>query len=96
MSRPSTEIIEKFDVINQFKRYALLCFSVSTFLKVSEVKNDKNIFAVWRNGIKSVINLQMVGEHASCGKPLEPDSGFSYRPEVFMENNSMYFGMSLE
>lgn len=42
-----------------------------------------------RNGIKTVINLQTPGEHASCGNPLEPESGFSYRPEVFMENNSM-------
>lgn len=56
-------------------------------------KNDENFFAVERSGIKSIINLQMAGEHASCGKPLEPDSGFSYRPEVFMENNSMYLGL---
>ncbi|RVE70660.1 hypothetical protein OJAV_G00067490 [Oryzias javanicus] len=63
MSRPSTEIIEKYDIINQFKR----------------------------NGVKSIINLQMAGEHASCGKPLEPDSGFSYRPEVFMENNIFFY-----
>ncbi|XP_024149236.1 protein tyrosine phosphatase domain-containing protein 1 [Oryzias melastigma] len=63
MSRPSTEIIEKYDIIDQFKR----------------------------SGIKSIINLQMAGEHASCGKPLEPDSGFSYRPEVFMENNIFFY-----
>ncbi|XP_013880929.1 protein tyrosine phosphatase domain-containing protein 1 [Austrofundulus limnaeus] len=62
MSRPSTEIIEKYDIINQFKR----------------------------NGIKTVINLQVPGEHAFCGKPLEPESGFSYHPEVFMKN-SIYF-----
>lgn len=43
-----------------------------------------------RNGIKTVINLQIPGEHASCGNPLEPESGFSYRPEVFMENKSMF------
>lgn len=46
---------------------------------------------VSRNGIKTVINLQIPGEHASCGNPLEPESGFSYRPEVFMENNSKCF-----
>ncbi|GAA6216412.1 protein tyrosine phosphatase domain-containing protein 1-like [Lates japonicus] len=62
MSRPSTEIIEKYNIIDQFRR----------------------------NGIKTVINLQIPGEHASCGNPLEPESGFSYRPEVFMEN-SIYF-----
>ncbi|XP_037630091.1 protein tyrosine phosphatase domain-containing protein 1 [Sebastes umbrosus] len=63
MSRPSTEIIEKYNIIDQFKR----------------------------NGIKTVINLQIPGEHASCGNPLEPESGFSYRPEVFMENNIYYY-----
>ncbi|XP_032377097.1 protein tyrosine phosphatase domain-containing protein 1 [Etheostoma spectabile] len=63
MSRPSTEIIEKYNIIDQFKR----------------------------NGIKTVINLQIPGEHASCGNPLEPESGFSYRPEVFMENNIYFY-----
>nr|XP_019951506.1 PREDICTED: protein tyrosine phosphatase domain-containing protein 1-like [Paralichthys olivaceus] len=63
MSRPSTEIIQKYDIINQFRR----------------------------NSIKTVINLQIPGEHASCGNPLEPESGFSYRPEVFMENNIYFY-----
>ncbi|XP_040008815.1 protein tyrosine phosphatase domain-containing protein 1 [Xiphias gladius] len=63
MSRPSTEIIEKYNVIDQFRR----------------------------NGIKTVINLQIPGEHANCGNPLEPESGFSYRPEVFMENNIYFY-----
>ncbi|XP_062248375.1 protein tyrosine phosphatase domain-containing protein 1 [Platichthys flesus] len=63
MSRPSTEIIEKYDIIDQFRR----------------------------NSIKTVINLQIPGEHASCGNPLEPESGFSYRPEVFMENNIYFY-----
>ncbi|XP_056158131.1 protein tyrosine phosphatase domain-containing protein 1 [Lampris incognitus] len=63
MSRPSTEVIEKYKVIEQFKR----------------------------NGIKTVINLQKPGEHASCGGPLEPESGFSYRPEVFMENDIYFY-----
>uniref|UniRef100_A0A3Q2CYJ0 Protein tyrosine phosphatase domain-containing protein 1 n=1 Tax=Cyprinodon variegatus TaxID=28743 RepID=A0A3Q2CYJ0_CYPVA len=63
MSRPSTEIIQKYNIISQFLR----------------------------NGIKTVINLQLPGEHASCGKPLEPESGFSYRPEAFMENNIYFY-----
>ncbi|XP_076022376.1 protein tyrosine phosphatase domain-containing protein 1 [Genypterus blacodes] len=63
MSRPSTEIIEKYNIIDQFKR----------------------------NCIKTVINLQTPGEHASCGNPLEPESGFSYRPEVLMENNIYFY-----
>lgn len=62
-SRPSTEIIEKYEIIEQFKR----------------------------NGIKTLINLQTPGEHADCGNPLEPKSGFSYCPEVFMENNIYFY-----
>ncbi|CAB1424764.1 unnamed protein product [Pleuronectes platessa] len=52
MSRPSTEIIEKYDIIDQFRRHS----------------------------IKTVINLQIPGEHASCGNPLEPESGFLIPP----------------
>ncbi|KAL6111405.1 ptpdc1 [Pungitius sinensis] len=63
MARPSTEIIEKFHVIEQFQR----C------------------------GLKTVINLQRPGEHASCGNPLEHESGFTYRPESFMEAGIYYY-----
>ncbi len=44
--------------------------------------------AVLRCGLKTVINLQRPGEHASCGNPLEQESGFTYRPETFMEAGS--------
>uniref|UniRef100_A0A3P9LI98 Protein tyrosine phosphatase domain-containing protein 1 n=1 Tax=Oryzias latipes TaxID=8090 RepID=A0A3P9LI98_ORYLA len=63
MARPSTEIIEKYGIIEQFKR----C------------------------GLKTVINLQRPGEHASCGNPLEPESGFTYRPETFMQAGVYYY-----
>ncbi|XP_032369935.1 protein tyrosine phosphatase domain-containing protein 1 [Etheostoma spectabile] len=63
MARPSTEIIEKYNIIEQFKS----C------------------------GLKTVINLQRPGEHASCGNPLEQESGFTYRPEIFMEANIYYY-----
>ncbi|XP_076863776.1 protein tyrosine phosphatase domain-containing protein 1 isoform X2 [Brachyhypopomus gauderio] len=63
MARPSTEIIEKYNIIEQFLR----C------------------------GLRSVINLQRPGEHASCGYPLEPESGFTYRPEVFMEAGIYFY-----
>ncbi|XP_040890956.1 protein tyrosine phosphatase domain-containing protein 1 isoform X2 [Toxotes jaculatrix] len=63
MARPSTEIIEKFNIIEQFQR----C------------------------GLKTVINLQRPGEHASCGNPLEQESGFTYRPETFMEAGIYYY-----
>ncbi|KAM9444249.1 protein tyrosine phosphatase domain-containing protein 1 isoform 1-T2 [Clarias gariepinus] len=63
MARPSTENIEKYNIINQF----LGC------------------------GLKTIINLQRPGEHASCGYPLEPESGFTYRPEVFMEAGIYFY-----
>ncbi|KAM7404949.1 hypothetical protein PAMP_012248 [Pampus punctatissimus] len=50
----------------------------------------KGLYSSW-NGIKTVINLQISGEHASCGNPLEQESGFSYNPEVFMENNIYFY-----
>lgn len=63
MARPSTEIIEKYNILQQFK---------------------------WC-GLKTVINLQRPGEHASCGNALEPESGFTYRPEAFMEAGIYYY-----
>ncbi|XP_063063889.1 protein tyrosine phosphatase domain-containing protein 1 [Engraulis encrasicolus] len=63
MARPSTEVIEKFKVIDQFRR----C------------------------NIRTVINLQKPGEHANCGNPLEPLSGFSYCPEAFMEAGIFFY-----
>uniref|UniRef100_A0A3Q3Q928 Protein tyrosine phosphatase domain-containing protein 1 n=1 Tax=Monopterus albus TaxID=43700 RepID=A0A3Q3Q928_MONAL len=63
MARPSTEIIEKYNIIEQFQR----C------------------------GLKTVINLQRPGEHASCGNPVEQESGFTYRPETFMEAGIYYY-----
>ncbi|KAM8930459.1 protein tyrosine phosphatase domain-containing protein 1 isoform 2-T2 [Pelodytes ibericus] len=63
MVRPSTEIMEKYNIIEQFQR----C------------------------GIKTVINLQRPGEHASCGNPLEQDSGFTYHPEAFMEAEIYFY-----
>ncbi|XP_038668674.1 protein tyrosine phosphatase domain-containing protein 1-like isoform X2 [Scyliorhinus canicula] len=63
MARPSTEIIEKYSIIEQFQRH----------------------------GIKTVINLQRPGEHARCGNPLEPVSGFTYLPEVFMEAGNYFY-----
>ncbi|KAL4655877.1 protein tyrosine phosphatase domain-containing protein 1-like [Arapaima gigas] len=63
MARPSTEIIEKYNIIDQFQQ----C------------------------GLQTVINLQRPGEHASCGNPLEPESGFTYRPETFMEAGIYFY-----
>ncbi|CAF4859630.1 unnamed protein product [Pieris macdunnoughi] len=41
-------------------------------------------------GVCTVINLQMPGEHASCGPPLTK-SGFTYDPVIFMANDIYYY-----
>ncbi|XP_061752169.1 protein tyrosine phosphatase domain-containing protein 1 isoform X3 [Nerophis ophidion] len=64
MARPSTRLIEKFNIIEQFQRL----------------------------NIRSIINMQVPGEHAHCGPPLDPGSGFTYLPQIFMENDN--FGVS--
>ena len=38
-------------------------------------------------GVKTVINLEVQGEHASCGDGNEP-SGFSYNPQELMAKKS--------
>nr|XP_011769563.1 protein tyrosine phosphatase domain-containing protein 1 isoform X2 [Macaca nemestrina] len=43
------------------------------------------------HGIKTIINLQRPGEHASCGNPLEQESGFTYLPEAFMEAGIYFY-----
>ncbi|XP_062872068.1 protein tyrosine phosphatase domain-containing protein 1 [Trichomycterus rosablanca] len=63
MARPSTEILEKYQVIDQFHR----C------------------------GVRSLMNLQQRGEHADCGNALVPESGFTYRPESFMEAGIYFY-----
>ncbi|NP_001288710.1 protein tyrosine phosphatase domain-containing protein 1 isoform 1 [Mus musculus] len=42
-------------------------------------------------GIKTIINLQRPGEHASCGSALEQESGFTYLPEAFMEAGIYFY-----
>ncbi|XP_058265451.1 protein tyrosine phosphatase domain-containing protein 1 [Hemibagrus wyckioides] len=44
-----------------------------------------------RCGLRTVINLQRPGEHADCGNPLEPESGFTYLPETFMEAGIYFY-----
>ncbi|RXM98019.1 Protein tyrosine phosphatase domain-containing protein 1 [Acipenser ruthenus] len=45
--------------------------------------------------IKSIINMQVQGEHAHCGPPLEQESGFSYVPQIFMENGIYFFNFGM-
>ena len=41
-----------------------------------------------RKNIKTVINLQQSGEHASCGHGNDRKTGFSYNPQKLMEMES--------
>ena len=43
-----------------------------------------------RNRITAIVNLQEPGEHPFCGDGINKESGFSYRPEEFM-NENIYF-----
>ncbi|KAF7647051.1 hypothetical protein LDENG_00178070, partial [Lucifuga dentata] len=67
MTRPSTHLIEKYNIMEQFQRL----------------------------NIRSIINMQLPGEHAHCGPPLEPDSGFTYSPQIFMDNDIYFYNFGM-
>ncbi|RVE71932.1 hypothetical protein OJAV_G00056860 [Oryzias javanicus] len=48
-----------------------------------------------RLSIKSIINMQLPGEHAHCGPPLDPDSGFTYSPQTFMDNDIYFYNFGM-
>ncbi|CAN9499224.1 unnamed protein product [Ophioblennius macclurei] len=48
-----------------------------------------------RLNIKSVINMQLPGEHAHCGPPLDPESGFSYSPRILMDNDIFFYNFGM-
>lgn len=51
-------------------------------------QNINQMISPYRLNIKSIINMQLPGEHAHCGPPLDLSSGFTYSPQVFMDNES--------
>ncbi|XP_042268061.1 protein tyrosine phosphatase domain-containing protein 1 [Thunnus maccoyii] len=67
MARPSTHLIEKYNIIDQFQRL----------------------------NIRSIINMQIPGEHAHCGPPLDPESGFTYSPQIFMDNDIYFYNFGM-
>ncbi|XP_070828500.1 protein tyrosine phosphatase domain-containing protein 1 [Chaetodon trifascialis] len=67
MARPSNLLIEKYNIIEQFRRL----------------------------NIRSVINMQFPGEHAHCGPPLDPESGFTYSPQTFMDNDIYFYNFGM-
>jgi len=42
-------------------------------------------------GIKTIINLQKPGEHPYCGHGLVEGAGFSYDPQLFMDNGIFHY-----
>ncbi|XP_042351735.1 protein tyrosine phosphatase domain-containing protein 1 [Plectropomus leopardus] len=67
MARPSSHLIEKYNIIEQFRRL----------------------------NIRSIINMQIPGEHAYCGPPLLPESGFTYSPQIFMDNDIYFYNFGM-
>ncbi|XP_074489342.1 protein tyrosine phosphatase domain-containing protein 1 [Sebastes fasciatus] len=49
-----------------------------------------------RLNIKSIINMQLPGEHAHCGPPLDPGSGFTYSPQIFMDNDIYFYNFGMQ
>ncbi|ELU17718.1 hypothetical protein CAPTEDRAFT_229133 [Capitella teleta] len=47
------------------------------------------------NGIKSIINLQLSGEHSTCGNGNE-EGGFSYKPQQFMDEGIFFYNFGWE
>ncbi|XP_068460172.1 protein tyrosine phosphatase domain-containing protein 1 [Clinocottus analis] len=68
MARPSNHLIEKYDIIEQFRRL----------------------------NIRSIINMQLPGEHAHCGPPLDSGSGFTYSPQIFMDNDIYFYNFGMQ
>uniref|UniRef100_A0A3B5BMN0 Protein tyrosine phosphatase domain-containing protein 1 n=1 Tax=Stegastes partitus TaxID=144197 RepID=A0A3B5BMN0_9TELE len=48
-----------------------------------------------RLNIRSIINMQLPGEHAHCGPPLDPGSGFTYSPQIFMDNDIYFYNFGM-
>ncbi|XP_047240405.1 protein tyrosine phosphatase domain-containing protein 1 isoform X1 [Girardinichthys multiradiatus] len=45
--------------------------------------------------IRSIINTQLPGEHAHCGPPLDLESGFTYSPQIFMDNKIYFYNFGM-
>ncbi|XP_035011824.1 protein tyrosine phosphatase domain-containing protein 1 [Hippoglossus stenolepis] len=48
-----------------------------------------------RLNIRSIVNMQFPGEHAHCGPPLNPESGFTYSPQIFMDNDIYFYNFAM-
>ncbi|XP_060891257.1 protein tyrosine phosphatase domain-containing protein 1 isoform X1 [Labrus mixtus] len=59
------------------------------------IETYKIINQFQRLNIKSIINMQLPGEHAHCGPPLDLQSGFTYSPQTFMENDIYFYNFGM-
>ncbi|KAM4676080.1 protein tyrosine phosphatase domain-containing protein 1-like [Discoglossus pictus] len=48
-----------------------------------------------RFGVRSLVSAQLPWEHPHCGDPLDPQSGFSYRPQDFMDSGISFYNFGL-
>ncbi|CAM6109885.1 unnamed protein product [Calypogeia fissa] len=55
------------------------------------IKDHHLIHQFHSRSIVAVINLQEPGEHAGCGDGVLPETGFAYNPELFTQDNIVYF-----
>ncbi|KAJ4937919.1 hypothetical protein JOQ06_002548 [Pogonophryne albipinna] len=60
------------------------------------IKKYKIVEQFQRLNIRSIINMQLPGEHAHCGPPIEPDSGFTYSPQTFMDNDIYFYNFGMQ
>ena len=61
---------------------------------MSAIKKHKIVEQFKAAGIKSIINLQTPGEHASCGPNLLLQSAFTYDPNDFMTSDIFYYNFA--
>ncbi|KXZ56447.1 hypothetical protein GPECTOR_1g40 [Gonium pectorale] len=60
----------------------------------SAVEGQGLVAAFQKENIGMILNLQEVGEHASCGPGNLPSSGFTYDPESFMAGGIGYYNFA--
>ena len=84
MARPTQNLIEKFDLIRQMKKYTTLFYlriSTQIFL---------NLPLLFRLHIRSLFNLETRNEHKDCGSGILKHTGFSYDPNEFTQAGSKF------
>ncbi|XP_052252721.1 protein tyrosine phosphatase domain-containing protein 1-like isoform X3 [Dreissena polymorpha] len=55
------------------------------------IQNHRLVDQFKEQGIKSIINLQIAGEHGDCGPHKLDPSGFLYNPQAFMEQGVFFY-----